>query len=139
MDDDRTCREKHRALKDSFEREASLLTKAFEVRLDAMDKAIVLKTEELRQHLHTLNGHQAELKNDRNNFVGKNEYAIETKALTKRIDDLSLELRKYIKSNDEILIPLRMDFSDRIGRTQWISIAAILISIIAAALRIIIK
>ena len=126
MDDDNKpilksqCRELHNDLCHMFDRKVELQYQTIDTKIESIKEATRLQTRELDRRLDLLNGHQAELKDFQNQFVRTETYELKIKMIDEFVSKANLDLAK-----------LMTDYNDKITRSHWIGIIAIVISVLS--------
>ena len=126
MSDD--CRLLHNDLCKSIEKKLSITMESIKNRIDSIDRATVLQANELDRRLDILNGHQAELKADRDQFVRIDRYDDRMRILDAWVDEAKIKLNTLTNEHEQ-----------KISKANWIAIFAIFISTISATLHFFFK
>ena len=125
---DNYCQVSHERVCRAIENKLQLHIEVVNQKLTAIREATKIQTVELDRRLEILNGHQTELKADRDQFVRHERY-----------DDRMDTLDKWIDEAKKSLNMLTGDYERRINKAQLISIIAVGVSIVSTFLHLIIK
>ena len=118
------CRIKHGDLCKTIEKKIELQLGIVNTRIDAIREALVIQTTELDRRLDILNGHQQELKNDRDQFLRQDRYDDQMKVLNEWVERAKTELDR-----------LTVNYEKRVNRAELISIIAVLVVIVSTILK----
>ena len=92
--DEKECREKHTDICRTIEKKMLLQAEVLNTKIDAIKEAITIQTSELDRRLDILNGHQAELKADRDQFVREDRYNDRMKLIEAFIETAKKDIGK---------------------------------------------
>ena len=118
--DEKDCRDKHADICRTIEKKISLQADVLNAKIDAIKEAITIQTTELDRRLDILNGHQAELKADRDQFVREDRYS----------DRMKL-IETFIETAKKDLAKIENYYSQKFTAQNKIQIATVIVAAIA--------
>ena len=139
MVDDR-CRELHKDLEDhaykmikacvgKMEDRYETLREIIAIKFSGHADALLIATKSLEKKFVEINDLRAEVIEDRQQYLQKNEYSIHHQVIVRELNEIEKKLNEFMEKTNITLSPLAHEYKVRVTLIGWIAIGSFLLSL----------